>query len=169
MVPDSFRLWVQTRLAMGEPTGLPILVHQFHPLCSFLNLVPVKLSVHYSQPPSLHHHRQWINTRSVVCLHFLGPCIESMDPFFLPLALLPWLFSQFTDHFSFLLAPRKLSDFLKLNVPGFSPRAPSFWAHPLWWCHLGLRAEMLWVCWQAPASVPASLWWTLLWWTLVLF
>lgn len=134
-MPYSFRFQVQARLTMGESTDLPVLAHQFHPLCSFLNPAPVRLSAHYSQNLSLHHHRQWIstllNTRSVVCLHILGPCVDSMDPFFLPLTLLPWLSSQLTDHFSFLLAPRKLSDFLKLNVPGFSPRAPSSWAHPL--------------------------------------
>lgn len=49
LVPYTSRFRGQTRPAMGEPTALPILAHQFHPLCSFSNLAPVMLSVHYSQ------------------------------------------------------------------------------------------------------------------------
>lgn len=84
-------------------------------------------------------------------LHFFGPCVDGVDPFFWPFTFLPWLSSQLTGHFSFVLVSHKLADFLKLNVPGFSPRAPSSWPHPLWWWRLVLRAEMLQVCWQAPS------------------
>lgn len=61
---------------------------------------------------------------------FLWPMCWHSGSFLLAIHILPWLSSQFTGYFSFVLVPHKLSDFLKLNLPGFIPSSPWSWFPP---------------------------------------
>lgn len=70
LVPYTSRFRGQTRPAMGEPTALPRLAHQFHPLCFFSNLAPVRLSVHIhkTSPPPPQAMDSYIVKHKVSCL-----------------------------------------------------------------------------------------------------